>query len=308
MNATAQLLPPRPAYRFQMMTQVAQTPNDPMLGRRPALRRRAQLLSESRAERSSGDRHFRRIRQGGAQNDAIRSCRHQPRARGICVPTTRRRSDSKPPVKARPRWWMNADGTRTMGGRSFIDILEPPGTYTVKLSAGGQEFTQKLVVLKDPNSGGSEAEIMEQTQLSLKVKDTFNTAAETVNVIESLRAQIIALKRAVGTAPDQQAAARVRQRSGQEACWLWKTDPHQDAGTGIGRRYVALFAGDYRQTGLCGRGDCLFRLSPDGPGSAGLRCGAPPVIDAAGRTLVRAGEGCGGLQQRCFTTKAFPAG
>jgi hypothetical protein len=75
----------------------------------------------------------------------------------------------------------------------------------VKLSAAGQEFTQKLVVLKDPNSGGSEDEIKEQNQLSLKLKDTLNTAAETVNAIESLRAQIVSLKRAVGASPTQQA-------------------------------------------------------------------------------------------------------
>ncbi len=90
-----------------------------------------------------------------------------------------------------------------MGGRASVDILEPPGVYTVKLTSGGQESTQKLTVLKDPNAGGSEAEIQEQHQLSLKVKDSLNTAAQTVNLCESLRAQLVALKRAVG--PGQQA-------------------------------------------------------------------------------------------------------
>jgi hypothetical protein len=102
-----------------------------------------------------------------------------------------------------PDFPLGPDGTRSLGGRASVDILEPPGVYTVKLTVAGQDYTQKLTVLKDPNSGGSEAEIAEQTQLSLKLKDTINTAAETVNLIESLRAQLVTMKRAAGASmPD----------------------------------------------------------------------------------------------------------
>ena len=38
----------------------------------------------------------------------------------------------------------------------------PPGNYTVKLSAGGTELSQPLMVKKDPNSSGSESDIQAQ--------------------------------------------------------------------------------------------------------------------------------------------------
>ena len=39
------------------------------------------------------------------------------------------------------------------------------GTYTIKLSAGGQELTQPLTILKDPASAGTEADIRTQTAM-----------------------------------------------------------------------------------------------------------------------------------------------
>ena len=41
-------------------------------------------------------------------------------------------------------------------------ILEPPGTYSVKLTVNGRDFIQPLTVIKDPHSGGTEADITAQ--------------------------------------------------------------------------------------------------------------------------------------------------
>jgi hypothetical protein len=52
-----------------------------------------------------------------------------------------------------------------------LQISAPPGAYTVKLSAGGRELTQPLTVSKDPNSGGSEAEIEAQMHLLFDLRE-----------------------------------------------------------------------------------------------------------------------------------------
>jgi hypothetical protein len=41
-------------------------------------------------------------------------------------------------------------------------LLAPPGTYTVKLSVDGQELSQPLIVVRDPNAGGTDADIQKQ--------------------------------------------------------------------------------------------------------------------------------------------------
>ena len=78
-------------------------------------------------------------------------------------------------------------------------ILAPPGTYTVKLSAGGQELTTQLVVRKDPTSGGSEAGIRAQTELLKEIGARINEAVDVVNDIEVVRAQLVSLRSILAT-------------------------------------------------------------------------------------------------------------
>jgi photosystem II stability/assembly factor-like uncharacterized protein len=195
--SNAQFLAPRPAYRFQMMTALAQTPNDPCWGENPP------YGADLNFYLKSAPKDPVKFTISDAAGKVVRTMT-APAHEGINRVIWDLRSDRSTEVRLQtvpvgaPDFRLGPDGTRALGGRASVDILEPPGVYIVKLTAAGQDFTQKLTVLKDPNSGGSEAEIAEQTQLSLKVKDTLNTAAETVNVIESLRAQLVTLKRAAG--------------------------------------------------------------------------------------------------------------
>src|SRR5204863_4579422 len=64
-----------------------------------------------------------------------------------------------------PEVTVGPEGTRPLpeGGGGRISVLAPPGTYTVKLIAGGQELTQPLTVRKDPNSGGTAPDIQTST-------------------------------------------------------------------------------------------------------------------------------------------------
>jgi photosystem II stability/assembly factor-like uncharacterized protein len=90
-------------------------------------------------------------------------------------------------------------GSRASGaGR--LSLLAPPGVYTVKLMVNDQQFTQKLNVLKDPHSTGTESDIAEQLNLLTALREDLESVAETVNQIEMARAQLAGLDRSLGNA------------------------------------------------------------------------------------------------------------
>ena len=67
------------------------------------------------------------------------------------------------------------------------------------LTVGEEKFTQKLKVLKDPHSGGTESDIQTQMQFLTGLRDEMNAIATSVNPIESIRAQLAALEKELGT-------------------------------------------------------------------------------------------------------------
>jgi len=71
-----------------------------------------------------------------------------------------------------------------------MTILAPPGTYTVKLTADGQEFSQPLTVLKDPNAGASDDDIQKQTDMLFELRKDLESAADMINQIELIRGQL----------------------------------------------------------------------------------------------------------------------
>jgi hypothetical protein len=78
-------------------------------------------------------------------------------------------------------------------------VLVPPGTYTVALTAAGVRRTESLVVRKDPNSEGSEPDVVAQTAMMVKIRGNMTASAKLINDAESVRAQIAAWKTVVGT-------------------------------------------------------------------------------------------------------------
>ncbi len=75
-----------------------------------------------------------------------------------------------------------------------LGVLAPPGTYTVKVSAAGQQATQPLTVLKDPGSGGSEAEIRVQTDLLNAIRSDLDSVVTMINTLELTRSQLVSLR------------------------------------------------------------------------------------------------------------------
>ncbi len=101
---------------------------------------------------------------------------------------------------------------RLAPGTSTLSILAPPGTYTVKLAAGGVEHTEPLVVRKDPNSGGTEGDIGGQVRTLLAIRNDLNEAAEAVHRVESARVQVEAIARVVEDVAVKRAADALQQQ------------------------------------------------------------------------------------------------
>jgi hypothetical protein len=98
-----------------------------------------------------------------------------------------------------PDFTMDADGTRAAPGLGSLSVLMPPGRYSVRLTAGGQSFTQPLEVLKDPNPMVSTQDIRASAGLLTTIQADMNTTADMLNTIENVRGQIQTLISQVST-------------------------------------------------------------------------------------------------------------
>ena len=201
------LFPLRAAYRFRPITAPSSSYDDPTVGENPKY--------------GASINYYLKTPPAGAVTISILDARGQvvrtftgPKDAGLNRAQWDLRSDPTREVKMRtspmyaPHIRVGADGTRPAPGAGQITMLMPPGVYTVKLSAGGRELTQPLTVRKDPNSGGSEEDIAAQTRMMVELREHLNTAADMVNLIESVRSQIEGLGRvtadpAVKTAADE---------------------------------------------------------------------------------------------------------
>lgn len=190
--ADVHLFAPRAAYRFRNITGEASASNDPTVGENPPP--------------GASINYFLKAAPPGpvtvtildAQGQTVRTLQ-APRAPGLnriywdlqYAPSKEVRLRTSPLYA--PDIEVGPDGTRPGGGR--LSILAPPGMYTVRLSAGGKDLSQKLEVRKDPNSVGTEADIKEQMKMLFEVRRDLDQAADMINQLELVRSQIYALAR-----------------------------------------------------------------------------------------------------------------
>jgi hypothetical protein len=183
------LFAPREAYRFRPIAAPSTPYDDPTIGENP--RYGASINYYLKGPASGGvtvtilDQKGEVVRKLTSTNTAglnrvYWDLRYEP-TREIRLRTS--------PMYA-PQVHVGPDGWRPAPGAGALSILAPPGAYTVKISAGGRELTQPLTVRKDPNSGGSEAEIEAQMGLLFDLWKDLNSAADAVNRIEVVRSQL----------------------------------------------------------------------------------------------------------------------
>src|SRR6202040_4128806 len=66
-----------------------------------------------------------------------------------------------------------------------------PGTYTVKLTAGGRGYTQPLKVTLDPRSTATPLDLSKQLELSLSISRQIGQAQDAMREIRTLRRLLV---------------------------------------------------------------------------------------------------------------------
>ncbi len=188
-NASVHLFPPRPTYRFRPGTVPVTMSDDPTAGQNPPY---GAAINYYLKTAPSGDV---KVRIQDASGQTVRTLNGTKNG-GINRVTWDLRGEQSKEVRLRtspayaPEIQVGPDGTRSAPGAPRMSVLLPPGNYTVKLSAGGQEFTQPLIVKKDPNSAGTEADIQVQTAMLMELRKDLESATDMVNQIELIRSQL----------------------------------------------------------------------------------------------------------------------
>ena len=208
--ADAHLFSLRPAYRFRPITAPSTTYDDPTLGENPrygaSINYHLKAPATGKVSLSIIDAKGEVVRTiAGTNTSGINRVYWDLRF----TPSTEVRLRTSPLYAA--HIVPGPDG-RVAPGTGQLSILAPPGTYTVKLTVGSQEFTQPLEVRKDPNSGGLEDDIAAQTRMLLGLRRDLNVAADAVHRIESVRVQLDAVVRVVNEAAVKSAAEALQKK------------------------------------------------------------------------------------------------
>jgi photosystem II stability/assembly factor-like uncharacterized protein len=110
--------------------------------------------------------------------------------------------------------------------------VAPPGTYTVRLTAGDKTETQTLKLLKDPRGDATQADLEEQFAFAIQIRDKTTEANNAVRTIRNVKTQLkqrmaqagsrgAPIERAVNALTDSLSAVeaeiyQVKNRSGQD--------------------------------------------------------------------------------------------
>jgi photosystem II stability/assembly factor-like uncharacterized protein len=203
LNEGSHLFAPRPAYRFRNITEPMMMPDDATEGRNPPYG--ADINFYLRAAPRDADRDKLKLIISDAGGKTIRTLQvGKEAASGLNRVWWDLRMDPTEEVKVRtppmnvPDFKMSSDGTRKFPTGTPLSVLVPPGTYTVKLVGGESERVESLTVRKDPNTAGTEQDLVTQTRTMTEIRDNTNAVAKMINDAESVRAQLASWRAVVG--------------------------------------------------------------------------------------------------------------
>jgi photosystem II stability/assembly factor-like uncharacterized protein len=193
-NSNAHLFPVHATYRLRGITVPYASSDDPVAGQNPPYGASINYYLKSAPSRDAS------IKVVDAKGNTVQTIRGTRNAGLNRVWWNLRTENSKEvrlhtaPLYA-PDVKLNAEGWRPLPEGGRMTVLAPPGTYMVKLTVDGQDAgSQSLTVLKDPNTGASDADIQEQTAMLFDLRKDLESAGEMVNQIETIRAQLNKLR------------------------------------------------------------------------------------------------------------------
>ena len=190
LNADVHLFKPRPAYRFRPVQAPHSQPGDPAVGQNPTYGASLHYFLKEEPEDSVN------VTILDSQGETVRELSDVPAGPGInrVYWDLRYEAAAQPELRTKPNEHSHIeippDGWRPLEEARRVAPLGPPGTYTVKLQVGDQEWTEEIEVLKDPNSTGTEADIARQLELVMDLREMVDSAVEIINDIEWARKQI----------------------------------------------------------------------------------------------------------------------
>jgi hypothetical protein len=189
MGANAHLFPVHDTYRLRGITLPYASSDDPTAGQNPPYGADINYFLKSPTRNVS-------LKIVDAAGQTVQTIRGSGNA-GLNRVWWNLRNEQSKEVRLRtsplyaPEIRVNAEGWRPLPEGGRMNILMPPGTYTVKLSVDGQEVgSQPLKVLIDPNAGGSDADIQAQTAMLMSLRKDLESAADMTNQIEMIRGQL----------------------------------------------------------------------------------------------------------------------
>jgi photosystem II stability/assembly factor-like uncharacterized protein len=210
-DSAVHLFAPRQAYRFRQITAPMAQSDDPTAGQNPPYGAAINYYLKSAA---SGDVTIRIL---DAKGQLVRTLQGTKRAGTNRLwwdleyePSKQIRLRTSPAYA--PEIRVGPEGWRPLPEGGRLSILAPPGTYTVELNVGSQKLTQSLTVKKDPNSGGTEADIQAQMDMLFDLRKDLEAVADMVNGIEVVRGQLYSLTAVLGS---DQSAREVRSAAEQ---------------------------------------------------------------------------------------------
>ncbi|HMF09761.1 MAG TPA: sialidase [Thermoanaerobaculia bacterium] len=216
------LFEPRPAYRFRRISQPSLAPVGAVRGENPPygaivsywlkepLAGEGKENKEKKESKSSAGEEDKETKKSpvtitvwNAQGEKIRTL-HGTNKTGVNRVTWDLRYEPSEEVRLRltPPGNPHVFEEKRFRGKDYRGVyyygitalrngpLVAPGTYTVRLEAGGKQQEQKVVVLKDPNSAGTETSVAESTKFSVAIWRDTTAVARMINRLEWTRRQL----------------------------------------------------------------------------------------------------------------------
>jgi hypothetical protein len=195
LESETHLFIPRPAYRFHNITSPVVQQGDPSAGENPpygaSINYYLKTAATEQVKITILDDRGKTIRTlEGTRYNGINRVWWDLRYELTKEPQLRTSPLNAPWVKVEPQGWRPIP----IRGGGRMTTLVPPGQYTVTLSVGEKEFSHQLLVKKDPNTAGSEEDILIQTKLLMEIRDNIESVVRMINQLEPIRKQLYDLK------------------------------------------------------------------------------------------------------------------